>query len=106
MTCAPDEVPRRNFIAEAQRESQRWSSMVDSLLDAFQSQRRSMPGLAVRMEGLRNKRDTYVTKVEALKRHRERNWARAREEFEGAQRELQDAWRTVISTLNKQGLIA
>ena len=62
------------------------------------------PALASRMEALRNKRDTFVTKVEALKRHRDRNWFRAREDLERAQRELQDAWRTVIGTLNKEGL--
>lgn len=106
MVDTPDEVTRGNFIADAQQDAHRWSGLVDALLNAFRGQQSSLPGLTVRMEGLRNKRDTYVTKVEALKRHRDRNWFRAREELEEAQREMHNAWRSVISALNKHGLIA
>ena len=106
MTDLPDEGPRRNLIAEAQQEAHRWSGMVDALLIAFRGKQVSSPGLTVRMEGLRNKRDTYVTKVEALKRHRDRNWFRARDELERAQRELHDAWRSVLAALNKHGTTA
>ena len=92
------------MIREAETEARRWTRLVDSLVGAFQGRRDCAPQLAARMEALRNKRDTVVTKVEALKRHRSRNWYRARLELEDARRELEDSWRTVIGALNKEGL--
>lgn len=95
---------RLEVIREAETEARRWTRLVDSLVGAFQGRRDCAPQLVARMEALRNKRDTVVTKVEALKRHRDRNWFRARLELEEARRELDNSWRTVISTLNKEGL--
>lgn len=91
-------------IDGAEAEAARWSRSVDTLLQAFGGLDEVPPALGSKLEALRNKRDTVVTKVEALKRHRGDGLARARRELERARRELRDAWRTVIGILQKESL--
>jgi hypothetical protein len=97
---------RQGLIDDIEAETRRWSRSVDVLLRAFCKGDRTIPKLAPRMEALRNKRDTVVTKVEALKRHRESGWSRAHREFLDARRELRESWRSVISTLDKETPVA
>ena len=99
-TCADHELE----IARAEADGRRWSAYVDSLHRAFHDHEQAPPILASRVESLRHKRDTVLTKVAALKRHRRRGWDDARHELAEARRELRDSWRTVISTLDKESL--
>jgi len=95
---------RQGEIERIEADVRRWNGYVETLLRAFQSAEGPPPTLGARVEGLRHKRDTVLTKVEALKRHRERGWRAAHRELGEARRELRDAWRLVISTLQKESL--
>ena len=72
---------RLRLLVSADADSQKWSGYVDKLLRAFHSSRSAPPLLMAGMEALRNKRDTLVTKVHALHRHRNRDWQRAHREY-------------------------
>ena len=76
---------------------------MDTMLRALRSEDAS-PALRVKVEELRNKRDSLETKAEALKRHRLRGWANAQREFEEARSELKTTWRTVIGRLDRESL--
>lgn len=91
MTCMNE---RQALIEETEAEMERWSRYVDSLLRAFDGCEDAPPNMTARMEALRNKRDSVLTKVVALKRHRQRGWAAARRQLRESQRELQESWRT------------
>jgi hypothetical protein len=98
------EQDRNVLIRRSVGEAERWSDLVDTLLRAFHRRAGTPPSLGCKMEALRNKRDTVVTKVEALKRHRDSGWQSAQRELDSARRELRDAWRSVIGTLDKESL--
>ena len=98
------EEDRQAVIERLQRETARWSKYVDTLLHAFRGRDDVPPKLDHRMEALRNKRDSVETKLQALRRHKDRQWTRARAELEEAQRELRDSWRLVIHTLDRESL--
>jgi len=97
---------RQGLIDDVEAETSRWSRSVDALLRAFRRGGGTTEKLAPRMEALRNKRDTVVTKVEALKRHRESGWSRAHREFLDARRELRESWRSVICALDRETPVA
>lgn len=97
---------REALIRQGEREVRRWSGYVDTLLRAFRRNEEAPPSLASKMEELRNKRDSVVTKVEALKRHKQSGWSEAKGELEEARRELRNSWRTVIGTLDRESLFA
>jgi len=79
---------------------------VDHLLRAFDVDVDADPPalLRARMEALRNKRDTVLTKVHALEHHVREGWPAARRELERAQREMRASWRTVVSALERESL--
>ena len=91
-----------DFIRVKRREARRWSRHVDRLLEAFHTSQEPPPNLGVKLEALRNKRDTAITKVDALEHHRRRGWPRARKELNEALEELRDSWRTVLGALDKE----
>ena len=93
---------RETVIRTSERRARRWSTYVDTLLDAFHASDGGPASLASKMEELRNKRDSVLTKVEALKRHKATGWSAARAELRDAQSELRGVWRSVISTLDKE----
>ncbi len=95
---------RDSAIRKSESEVRRWSSYVETLLRAFHQHAEVPPALGARLEELRNKRDSVVTKLEALKCHKVRGWTEARRELDGARRELRDAWRSVIGTLDRENL--
>jgi len=95
---------RQAFLERSEKEVTRWSNTVDTLVEAFHGRRATPPSLHAKIEALRNKRDTVVTKVVALKHHPREGWRDARRELEVARRELRDCWRSVIGTLDKEGL--
>jgi len=95
---------REAVIRQGETEVRRWSGYVETLLHAFRRNDDAPPSLGSKMEELRNKRDSVVTKVEALKRHKQRGWSEARGELEVARRELKESWRTVIGTLDRESL--
>lgn len=106
MTMTATITGRDAAIEKAVADARRWSRYVDTLLDAFRSNGEAPAALGARLEALRNKRDSVVTKVEALKRHRTRDWARARRELDAARGELRECWRSVIGTLDREDLFA
>lgn len=91
-------------ISRTERDVKRWSGYIDSLLQAFHRAESVPPSIGSKMEELRNKRDCVLTKVEALKHHKRSGWQSARKELDEARRELRDAWRTIIGTLDKESL--
>ncbi|MFT5289165.1 MAG: hypothetical protein ACI82F_001224 [Planctomycetota bacterium] len=97
---------RDALIRKSERDVLRWSNYVDTLLRAFLRSAEAPPTLGPKMEELRNKRDSVITKLEALKRHKVSGWAEARKELDSARRELRDAWRTVIGALDRECLFA
>ena len=97
---------KSTLLKSARADARKWSRYVDRLLEAFHSSGNASPILAPGMEALRNKRDTLVTKVQALARHQEIGWSRAQSEVERARRELRDSWRIVISALDRESTIA
>lgn len=98
-------VDRGTLIRRAEKNAERWSGHVDRLLEAF-SKGHSNAALAAQLEGLRHKRDTVLTKVEALRRHEHRGWRDARREFLCARRELRAAWRTVMAAIERENMFA
>ncbi len=97
---------RDALIQKSETDMEKWSGLVDTLLHAFHNSTEAPPSLGSKMEALRNKRDTAATKVQALKRHRDRDWSKARDELTHARQELRQAWRSVIGTLDKESLYA
>lgn len=95
---------RAEALERIQAETERWSRYVDTLLRAFQSSPQPPPALGPRITSLQHKRETVLTKVEALKRHQKAGWTRSRREYDEARRELRDAWRLVLTTLQRESL--
>ena len=95
---------RREVIDRATAEMERWDRYVDTLVSAFQRSGEAPPALEPKLEELRHKRDSVVTKLAALRHHERRGFKDARHELERARSELRNAWRSVIGTLSKDGL--
>ena len=95
---------RERAIERSEREGRKWNGLVDSLLEAFDRSVDAPPQLAAKMEELRHKRDTLSTKVAALRHHKRSGWKRAQLELGDARRELRNAWRSVIATLDRESL--
>lgn len=101
---SPRNEGREKHIDARASDVKRWSRFVDTLLRAFDGRDDAPPVLAARMEALRNKRDSVVTKVEALKHHKHEGWTQARRELREAERELKESWRMVINTLDRESM--
>ena len=99
-----DEQDRDAVVRRSRHEAGRWSGLVDTLLRAFHRSEDAPPALRGKLEELRNRRDTVVTKVDALARHRHSGWRSARRELDDARAEFRGAWRSVIGTLDKESL--
>ena len=96
---------RAAHLRRVRRRTAHWNRCVDHLLTAFDvDDDDSPPVLASRLEALRNKRDTVVTKTRALEHHVREGWPAAKHELERAQRELRASWRTVVSALERESL--
>lgn len=102
MTVTNPAAERRAVLDRIVAETRTWSGHVDRLIDAFRSGAGAPAVLAPKMEALRHKRDRLVTKVRALEHHRQRGWSAAERDFREARRELREAWRSVIATLDRE----
>lgn len=100
----PDD-ERAAHLRRVRRRTEQWNRCVDHLLAAFENDDDdSPPLLGARLEALRNKRDTVVTKTRALEHHVREGWPAAKHELERAQRELRASWRTVVTALERESL--
>jgi len=101
-----DRGDREAALRRIESEVRLWSGYVDVLLHALRARDDTPRAVAARLEELRNKRDSLVTKFDALKLHMVVGWAAAANEVELAQRELRAAWRTVIGMVDREALFA
>lgn len=76
-----------------------WVAHIDRLLAAYADAGDVPTRLRRKLESLRHKRDTAVTKQAALAHHALLGRDRARAELELATRELGEAWRAVVADL-------
>jgi len=93
---------RNAFVRKLERDSQRWAQSVDSLARAIRESEETPPALECRVEELRNKRDSVVTKVAALKRHTQSGWSAAWREFDEARKKLRRSWRAVLGAMDRE----
>lgn len=101
MSCTLTE-KRESVLRNGEADLRHWNRYVESLLSAFRTRNGLASPLGSKLEELRNKRDSVVTKFEVLKRHRETGWSEARRELDKATRELRESWRSTLGTLDRE----
>lgn len=78
-----------------------WVSHTDRLLEAYGDWSDAAPRLRRKLENLRHKRETVVTKQVALAHHALMGREQALEQLEAATSELGDAWRAVVADISR-----
>lgn len=91
-------------IEEVRRDVQQWNKYVNALLAAVSEEDDCPPMLGGKVESLRNKRDSLMTKYEALRRHQRSGWERARRDLCDAREEFLNSWRSVMATIDREGI--
>ncbi len=104
MKTATRSQDRDALLRQAERDTRRTKRLIDTLLEAFAQDDEAPPALGSKLEELRHKRDTVLTKLEALRRHRRAGWSLAIDELDRARHELRQAWRSVLGILDKESL--
>ncbi len=97
---------RRDVKDQAKSELALWSRNVDRLIRAFRASEASIPGLAAKLEELRNRRDTVEIKAQALARHSGERFEEAQHDFKVARAEMLAVWRSVLAAVERDGAFA
>ena len=97
------ESDREAVLRRGSADIQRLSTSVDFILQAYRDKGAPTAILTAKLEELRNKRDSVVTKQRALEHHRRSGWSSARLALDQAWRDLHDAWRTALAAIDKSG---
>lgn len=96
------EPSREAYVRDATAAVRRSSRQVDALVRTFEGEAACPPSVLSRLESLRNKRDTLLNKLEALRHHSDHRWNAARDELEEARRECREGWRLVLGSLERE----